>query len=59
VILLLGRILFSWSLAMDKHSGHKDLRDSSRRSVILYIHGRTELYCSSLYESEPFLFLTL
>jgi hypothetical protein len=43
---------------MDEHSGLEDLRGSDRRSVISYAHGRTELYCSSMYESESFLFLT-
>jgi hypothetical protein len=54
VVLLLEGAMVSWSLAMDKRGGHKDLRDSGRRSVIPYIHGRTKLYCSSLYEHEPF-----
>jgi hypothetical protein len=48
VVLLLERVLVSWSLAMDERSGHEDLRDSSRQSVISYVHGRTELYYSSL-----------
>jgi hypothetical protein len=48
VVLLLERILVSWSLAMDERGGHEVLRDSGRRSVIPYVHGRTELYCSSL-----------
>jgi hypothetical protein len=39
VVLLWGRFLASWSLALDKHSGHEDLRDSGHRSVIHYIHG--------------------
>jgi hypothetical protein len=41
---------------MDGRGGHEDLHGSDRRSVILYVHGRTELYCSSLYEPEPFIF---
>jgi hypothetical protein len=41
--------LVYWSLAMDECSGHEDLRGSGRRSVIPYVHRRTELYCSSLY----------
>jgi hypothetical protein len=49
VVLLLEGVLVSWSLAMDERGGHKDLRGSGRRSVIPYVHGRTELYCSSLY----------
>jgi hypothetical protein len=48
VVLLLKRALVSWSLAMDKRGGHKDLRGSDRRSIIPYVHGRTELYCTSL-----------
>jgi hypothetical protein len=55
VVLLLEGVLVSWSLAIDEHGGHKDLRGSGRRSVIPYVYGRTELYCSSLYEPEPFL----
>jgi hypothetical protein len=43
-----GGVLVSSSLAMDEHGGHEDLRGSNRRSVILYAHERTELYCSSL-----------
>jgi hypothetical protein len=45
VVLLLERASVSWSLAMDEH---KDLRSSGRQSVIPYVHGRMELYCSSL-----------
>jgi hypothetical protein len=58
VVLLWGRSLASWLLAIDEHGGHEDLRCSGRRSVIPYVHRTTELYCSSLYESEPFLFST-
>jgi hypothetical protein len=46
VVLLLEGALVSWSLAMDERSGHEDLRGSDRRSVIPYVHGRTELYCT-------------
>jgi hypothetical protein len=56
MVFLWGRLLSSWSLAPDEHSGYKDLRDSAYRSVIPYVNGKTELYYSSLYESEPFLF---
>jgi hypothetical protein len=49
VVLLLERTLVSWSLVMDERGGHEDLRGSGRQSVIPYVHGRTELYCSSLY----------
>jgi hypothetical protein len=48
VVLLLERALVAWSLDIDKRGGHKDLRGSGRRSVIPYIHERTELYCSSV-----------
>jgi hypothetical protein len=45
VVFLLKRALVSWSLGMDKH---EDLCGSRHRSVIPYVHGRMELYCSSL-----------
>jgi hypothetical protein len=48
VILLLDRVLVSWSLAMDERGGYEDLCGSDRRSVIPYVYRRTELYCSSL-----------
>jgi hypothetical protein len=55
VILLLERALVCWSLAIDECGGHEDLYGSGRRSIIPYVHGRTELYCSSLpYPSQPF-----
>jgi hypothetical protein len=57
IVLLLEGVLISYSLAMNERGGHEDLRGSDHRSVIPYIHGRTELYCSSLYEPDPFLFL--
>jgi hypothetical protein len=43
VILLLDRALTSWSLAIDEHGEYKDLRGSSRQSVIPYAHGRTRV----------------
>jgi hypothetical protein len=46
VILLWGRSLASWLLALGECGGHGDLRGSSRLSVIPYVHGRTELYCA-------------
>jgi hypothetical protein len=46
--------LVSWSLAMDERGRYEDLRGSDHRSVIPYVHERTELYCSRLYEPEPF-----
>jgi hypothetical protein len=39
---------------MDECDGHEDLHGSGRWSVIPYIHERTKLYCSNMYESEPF-----
>jgi hypothetical protein len=57
VVLLLERALISWSLAIDERGGHKNLCGSGRRSVIPYVHGRTELYYSSLpslCEPKPF-----
>jgi hypothetical protein len=48
MVLLLKRDLVSWLLVMDERGGHEDLCGSDRRSVIPYVHGRTELYCSSL-----------
>jgi hypothetical protein len=41
VVLLLERVLVSWSLAMDERGGHEDLRGLGRRSVIPYVHGET------------------
>jgi hypothetical protein len=58
VVLLWGRHLASWLLAIDEHSRLEDLRGSGRRSIIPYVHRRTELYCSSMYEPETFLFST-
>jgi hypothetical protein len=46
VVLLLEGALISWSLAVDEYRGHGDLRGSGHRSVIPYVNGRTELYCS-------------
>jgi hypothetical protein len=48
VVLSLEGALVSWSLAMDERGGHKNLCGSGRQSVIPYVHGRIELYCSSL-----------
>jgi hypothetical protein len=58
VVFLWERLLTSWFLAIDEHSGLEVLRDLSHQSVIPYVHGRTVLYCSSLYEPETFLFST-
>jgi hypothetical protein len=54
VVLMLEEALVSWMLAMDECGGHEDLHGSGRWTVVPYIHGRTERYCSSLYEPEPF-----
>jgi hypothetical protein len=56
VVFLLEGVLVSWSLAINEYGVHKDLCGSGRQSVIPYVNGRTELYCSSLYEPDPFLF---
>jgi hypothetical protein len=48
VLLLLDGALVSWSLAMDECGGYEDIRGSGQRSVILYVHGRTGLYCTSM-----------
>jgi hypothetical protein len=48
MVLLLKRVLVSWSLAMDERGGHEDLRGLGHWSIIPYVHERTELYCSSL-----------
>jgi hypothetical protein len=48
VVHLLEGALVSWSLAMDECGGHEDLHSSRCQSIIPYIHGRIELYCSSL-----------
>jgi hypothetical protein len=48
MVLLLKRVLVSWSLAMDERGGHEDLRGLGHWSVIPYVHERAELYCSSL-----------
>jgi hypothetical protein len=58
VVLLWGRPSASWLLGIAEHSGHQGLCGLGRHSIIPYVHGRTMLYCSSLYEPEPFLFLT-
>jgi hypothetical protein len=55
VILLLVGVLVSWLLAMDERCGYEDLRGLGCRSIIPYIHERTELYYSSLpWLSQPF-----
>jgi hypothetical protein len=62
VVILLERVLVSWSLVIDERGGYEDLRGSVCQSVIPYVHGRTGLYCSSLpclCESEHFFRLSL
>jgi hypothetical protein len=58
VVLLRGRPLAFWLLALGERGGHDDLRGSDRLSVIPYVHGRTELYCAQacLALAFPFLF---
>jgi hypothetical protein len=53
VVPLLEEALVSWSLAMDEHGGHEDLRGLGHRSVIPYVHGRTELYFPQACMPEP------
>jgi hypothetical protein len=45
VVLLWGRSLASWLLALGERGGYEYLRGLGHRSVIPYVHGRTELYC--------------
>jgi hypothetical protein len=44
VVLLWGRYLASWLLALGEHGGDNDLHGSDRLSIIPYVHGKTELY---------------
>jgi hypothetical protein len=46
VVLLWGRHLASWLLALGERGGHDDLHDSGWLSVIPYVYGRIELYCA-------------
>jgi hypothetical protein len=46
MVLLRGRLLASWLLALGERGGHSDLHGLGRLSVIPYVHGRTELYCA-------------
>jgi hypothetical protein len=48
VVLLRGRHLASWLLALGERGGHGNLRDSDCLSVIPYIHRRTDLYCAQV-----------
>jgi hypothetical protein len=49
VVLLWGRHLASWLLALGERSGHEDLGGSDRLSIIPYVYGRTELYYAQAY----------
>jgi hypothetical protein len=49
VVLLWGRPLASWLLALVERGGHDDLRGLGRLSVIPYVHRRTEMYCAQAY----------
>jgi hypothetical protein len=53
----MGMILTSWLLALGERGGHDDLRGSDRLSVIPYVHGRTELYCTQTWIAGAFPFL--
>jgi hypothetical protein len=48
VVLLLEGLRSRKVLVIKEYGGHEDLRGSGRRSVIPYVHGRKELYCSVL-----------
>jgi hypothetical protein len=48
VVLLCGRCLASWLLALGERGGHGDLHGLDRLSVIPYVHERTELYCAQV-----------
>jgi hypothetical protein len=48
VVLLLRSYLAFYLLAMDERGRHGDLHGSDRLSVILYVYGRTELYCAEV-----------
>jgi hypothetical protein len=49
MVLLRGRHLAFWLLALGERGGHDDLRGSARLSIIPYVHKRTELYCAQAY----------
>jgi hypothetical protein len=56
VVLLWGRHLASWLLALGERGGHDDLCGSGHRSVIPYVHRRTELYCAQACLARAFPF---
>jgi hypothetical protein len=59
VVLLRGRHLASWLLALGERDGHNDLRGSGRLSVIPYIYGRIELYYAQACLAWAFPFFDL
>jgi hypothetical protein len=46
MVLLWGRPLGSYLLALGERGGHDDLCGLHHLSIISYIHRRTELYCA-------------
>jgi hypothetical protein len=44
VVLLLDRVLVSWSSAIDEHNEQEDLCGLGHQSVIPYVHRRMVLY---------------
>jgi hypothetical protein len=46
VVLLQGRPLASWLLAIGERGGYDDLHGLGRLSIIPYVNGSTELYCA-------------
>jgi hypothetical protein len=56
VVLLWGRPLASWLLALGERGGHDDLCGLDRLSIISYVHGRTELYFAEAYLASAFSF---
>jgi hypothetical protein len=50
---LLEGVLVSWSLTIDERGGHEDLRGSGHRSIIAYVHGRTEVVLRKSTRPKP------
>jgi hypothetical protein len=48
MVLCLEHALVSWLLSRDGHGEHNGLHGLGYRNVTPYVHGRRELYCSSL-----------
>jgi hypothetical protein len=57
VVLCLEMTLVSWLLARDGYGEHTSLRGLGRQSVTPYVHGKRELYCSSLTSPVSAFFL--